>query len=151
MAKLIKFSSFKSDLKREYEGDWIAHPAYPGGAFHVSSFNKPEYEIAKDLLGQRIAREYRGKPRPTSAESQAFFGVLYAEHILHDWRGLEFPYSPELARECLPNPEYRLLYEVVEWCANQLAVVEVEFVEDAAKNSEQPSAGGSKGKQLATG
>ena len=149
--KIIKLSSLKADLARESAGDWIEYPLWAGAAFNVSSFHKPEYQTARDLLVARMSRESRGKKQPTGAETRAAYGELFCEHILHGWRGFDIVYTPDTAREILTDPAYRVIYDAVEWCAGQLALVEAEFVEDAGKNSEQPSAGGSKGKQLATG
>ena len=134
----IKLSSLKADLEREAKGDWIDYPDWPGVAFKVSSLHTPAYAMARDLLVQKFARKHKGKTPPPE-EFAPEVGRLYARHILHGWRGLDIEYSPEVALETLCDPAYRLVVAAVEWCAAQLAQVDAEFVEDAAKNSAAPS------------
>ncbi len=146
----VKLSSLKADLKREEEGDWIDYPDWPGVRFKVSSINKPAYTIARDLLLQKMARKSKGKPQDRNKTTPEF-GRLYAEHILHDWEGFDEPYTPELARQHLTDPAYRDLVFAVEWCAAKIGEVDAEFLEDAGKNSEPPSAGGLKDSASTTG
>jgi hypothetical protein len=136
----IKLSSVKADLAREEKGDWIAYPDWPGVEFNVSSLHLPAYQTARDLLLQRLAKKYPRKPTPR-AETTVEFGKLYSEHILHGWKGLDVEYSPDTARDILINPEYRNVVAAVEWCAAKVSDVELEFIEEASKNSERPSAG----------
>lgn len=135
----VKLNSIKADLQREAKGDWIEYPDWPGVSFNVSSLLLPAYRIDRDLLGQRLSRQYKGKPIPPEVVTTEI-GKLYHKHILHDWRGFDEPYSRELAGQMLPDPEYRNIVAAVEWCAAKVSDVDVEFIEDAAKNSERPSA-----------
>jgi len=140
-AKVLKLSSLKADRAREIEGEWIDAPELGEGvAFHVSSLHKPDYQTARDLLLQSFARDYKGKPVPPDVRDAAF-GKLYAEHILHDWRGFDVGYTAELARETLSDPDHRRVINAVEACAAKVGVRDAEFVEVAAKNSARPSAG----------
>src|SRR6185369_6032337 len=104
----------------------------------VSSLMFPAYRVERDLVGQKLARRFKGKPIPPDV-MQVEVGKLFAKHILHGWEGLDVPYSKEKAEELLTDPSYRLLVSAVEWCGAKLADVDVEFIEDAAKNSERPS------------
>ena len=137
----IKLSSLKADLAREEKGDWIEYPDWPGVEFNVSSLHLPAYATARDLLVQRMAKKYGRNPVPRE-EMAVEHGALYAEHILHGWRGLDIEYTPEVARETLTNIEFRNVIAAVEWCAAKVSEVEIEFVKEAGKNSEPPSAGG---------
>jgi len=130
----VKLSSLKADLVRESVGDWVPYPQWPGVRFRVSSLNKPEYVTARDSLMQRLAR--------TKSDAAVEFGRLYAEHILHEWDGLDEAYTPELAHHTLTNPEFREVVRAVEWCASRLAELNLEFVEKTGKNSAPPSGGG---------
>jgi hypothetical protein len=134
----VKLSSVKADLAREAKGDWVDFPDWPGVAFKVSSLLLPAYRIDRDLLGQRLARQHKGKPIPPDVLTTEV-GKLYQKHILHDWRGFDQAYSKELAGEMLVDPEYRAIVSAIEWCAAKIADIDVEFIEDAAKNSERPS------------
>jgi hypothetical protein len=136
----IKLSSLKADLQREEKGDWIEYPDWPGVEFNVSSLHLPAYTIARDLVLQRLARVYKGKPTPRDVIT-AEMGKLYAKHILHGWRGLDVAYSRDKADEILPDPEYRNIVAAVEWCAAKVSDVDLEFVEEAGKNSAAPSSG----------
>jgi hypothetical protein len=135
----VKLSSVAADLAAEEVGEWTASPTFPGVEYLVSSLNKPAYVTARDLSLQRLARRYKGKP-PPSAEITAEAGKLYCRHILHGWRGFDVPYAPEKALEILCDPAYRAVLQDVEWCASQVGQAEIEFVEDATKNSDAPSA-----------
>jgi hypothetical protein len=135
----VKLTSIAADLAKEEQGDWIGSPTLPGVEFLVSSLNKPAYVTARDLSLQRLARRYKGKP-PPPAEMSAEAGKLYCKHILHGWRGFDVPYSPEKALEILTDPAFRVMLQEVEWCAGQVGQAEVEFIEDAEKNSGAPSA-----------
>lgn len=146
----IKLASLKADLKREFDGDWVDYPIWEGVAFKVSSFNKPEYQTARDLALRKLAQKLGGKP-PSEIERRAVIGAVIAEHILHDWRGFDVAYSTDVATEYLTSAEGYHVYNAVEWCANQLTAVKIEFQEGAAGKSEQLSDGSSKGSKATAG
>jgi hypothetical protein len=137
----VRLSSIKADLDREQKGDWVEYPDWPGVSFNVSSLLIPAYRIDRDLLGQRLARQYKGKAIPPDVLTTEV-GKLFHKHILHNWKGFDKEYSKELASEMMADPEYRNLVEAVQYCANRLAETDLEFVEDAVKNSKRPSATG---------
>lgn len=116
----IKLASLKADLAREEAGDWVEYSEWPGVAFNVSSLHKPAYVTARDLLVQRTAKS---KAPADLAKVAAEFGRLYAEHILHNWRGLDEEYTLEKAKTCLTDPAYRDLVAAVEWCAAKIGEV----------------------------
>ncbi|RUM06816.1 hypothetical protein [Rhizobium chutanense] len=143
---VVKLSSLRADLKREAEGDWIAFPDWPGVEFHVSSLHLPEYQAARDDLLTRIARQAKapapkaGEEPPKKLDMKVELGKLYAKHLLHDWRGLDVPYSPETAMEIMSDPEYRNVVAAVEWCAGRMSEIDIQFAEGEVKNSGKPSA-----------
>jgi hypothetical protein len=134
----IKLASLAADLDRELKGDWVEYPEWPGVSFNVSSLMKPAYVTERDILLQRLARLHKGKP-PPAAEIAPEAGRLYCRHILHGWSGLDVEYSAETALEVMSDPAYRAVVLAVEWCAGQIAQLDVEFVEAEAKNSVAPS------------
>ena len=136
----VKFSSLKADLEREAKGDWIDYEEWPGAAFNVSSLHLPAYQTARDLMFKRLAKIYKGTIVPQTVMS-AELGKLYAKHILHGWRGFDVTYSADIALEMLSDPEYRNVVAAVEYCAGKVSDIDVEFVEEEAKNSGKPSAG----------
>lgn len=136
----VKLSSVKADLAREEKGDWIEYPDWPGVAFNVSSLHLPAYETARDLLFQRLARTYKKKSVPKQVQITEL-GKLYCNHILHNWRGLDEEYSPDTALRILSDPAFRNVVAAVEYCAAKVSEIDLEFVEEAEKNSGQPSGG----------
>lgn len=135
----VKLDSIASDIDREQEGDWIDYPDWPGVKFHVRSLNYPPYKIAREMLLQKLIRRHKGKPLPADVLTVEH-GKLYADHILLGWGGFDVAWSTDVARQNLTDPKHRKLVAAVEWCASQVGELEVEFIEDAEKNSAQPSA-----------
>ncbi|ODA94989.1 hypothetical protein BFX40_20390 [Mesorhizobium sp. SEMIA 3007] len=138
----IKLSSVKADLSREEKGDWIPSPDFPGVEFNVSSLHLPAYQTALTLMEQRLARAYKGVPVPPHIRTVEV-GKLLHKHILHDWRGFDEPYSEEVASGMMCEPEGRNFIAAVQNCAAMVSLTDVEFVEEAGKNSSRPSATGS--------
>lgn len=136
----IKLASLKADLERETKGDWVDYPDIPGLRLKVSSLFKPEYTTARDVVLKRLSAVYKNETIPQTVLS-AELGTLQARHILHDWDGLDVPYSQATAEKYLTDPAYRLLVSAVEWCAGKISEARIEYVEQDAKNSAKPSAG----------
>ena len=130
----VKFSSLAANTEKEAQGDWVDLPDLPGVYLKVRSFNDPKYRTARDMLLQRMARKFGRKPAPPD-ESEAEFGRLYAKFVLLDWKGFDIEYSPEAAREALSDPAFRDLRRHVEYAANQVGQVEIEFLDDALGES----------------
>lgn len=146
----VKLASLKANTAREIEGDWVPFPRLKGVRFHVSAFTKPSYRVARDELHQRVAKK-NGGTLPDVDEMRPHYAKLYVEEILHDWEGFDVDFSPEEAVKLLSDPEYRELFDAVEWCASQMSRIDVEYLEKSAGNSAPPSAGGSKAKAQTTG
>jgi hypothetical protein len=140
----IKLGSLRTDLRKERDGDWVDIPELPGVKLKVRSFNYPPYETARNLLVQKLTRQYGKKPIPTEV-LQPLFGELYAEHILVDWKGFDVAYSADVAQAELTEPSARDLRRHVEYAANHVADIEIAFTEEAAGNSEAVSGGRSNG------
>lgn len=136
----VKLESLRADLAKEAAGDWIDYPDWPGVAFNVRSLMSPAYVTARDMMIQRVRRKYPLGAPPTD-DLIAEAGKLYCTHILLDWRGLDIDYTPEKALETMTDPAYRAVTTAVEWCAGQVAKLDVKFVEDTTPKSGRPSAG----------
>lgn len=133
---VVKLASLRADLDKEAKGTWEqALDLIPDEdvSFLVSSIHLPAYTIARDLLFQRLARTYKKKPVPERVLI-AELGKLFADHLLHGWKGFDVEYTPEAALELLTDPANRLLVKAIESCAGKAGEVEMEFVEEAAKN-----------------
>lgn len=136
----VKLSSIRADLQREHEGDWVDIPDLPGVRLKVRAFSYGPYQIAKGLIEQKWARKYGKDPVPPDV-SERENGRLYAEHILLDWEGFDEAYSKERALEVLTDPAFRELNAHIRYAGSRLAAQDIQFTEDAAKNSAAPSAG----------
>jgi len=130
----LKLKSIQRDLGKERNGDWVEFPEWPGVAFKVKSLESPGYRAARDLVIRRLGNRSKGGEIPQD-DMQREIGTLYHQQILLDWRGLDEAYSSERALEVLTDPAYRQLFAAVTWCAQQVGASDMEFVEDAAKNS----------------
>lgn len=139
---MIKLNSVKANLKIEEEGEWIAipDPGWEGVELLVRSTETPSYRIKIGQLGRRLARQYQGKEIPPLV-LDAEQGKLYADELLRGWKGFDQDYTSELAADMLPTPEWRELRTRTLWAAGRVGVSRGDFVEQAAKNSETPSAG----------
>lgn len=138
----VKLSSLKVDLDRETKGDWMPSTEFPGVEFLVSSLHLPAYQTALQLQEQKWARAYKGAPVPPAVRTVAI-GKLLHRHILHDWRGLDVPYSKEEAEGIMCVPEGRNFIASVQNAAAMISLADQEFIEDEVKNSVSPSANGS--------
>lgn len=143
----IKLSSLKADLEKERKGTWqtaLAVIPDPDVQFLVSSIHLPAYTSARNMLLQRLARIHKNAA-PDEAVMTGI-GGLFAEHILHDWKGLAdddgnpVPFSRELAIKLLTDPANRELIRAVEQAAGEAGRIDVDFVEGEVKNSAKPSA-----------
>lgn len=130
--KLVKLSSLKANLDAEKNGKWIEYPAWPGVAFFVASPLNPDFRAARELAFQDLAKIYPFDP-PADKQREALMGC-YCDKILKDWRGFDEPLTEELKREVFFDPEYRPVAGAVIECSEQVARVEMAFVEDEAKN-----------------
>ncbi|KQU79847.1 hypothetical protein ASD00_36010 [Ensifer sp. Root31] len=136
----VKLASLRADLEREAKGDWIDYPDWPGVAFNVRSLHASSYVTKRDFMLQRLARKYKRKAPPAEVMAREA-GKIYCEEVLCGWRGLDVEYTPEIALETLTDPAFRDVVAAIEWCAGEVAQRTVEFVEEATKNSDRPSAG----------
>lgn len=130
---MLKLKSVKTDLKAEREGDWVPYPAWPGVKFKVKSLYSPEFQRERGLLLRKLAKKYGDDPVPADEMTQEM-GTLYADHILLGWEEIDEAYSPEQASKMLPDPEWRLLYAAVQYCADRVGTSEAEFIRADAKN-----------------
>jgi hypothetical protein len=140
----LKVSSIKRDLAKEDEGEWISIPEWAGVRFKVRSIASRDYQIAREMLLQKLGRQMGRSP--TTPEMEPALGKLVARHLLRGWEGIagddESPveYSPAQAIEYLCDPSMRELEQQVIWASTRVGEREVEFTADAVKNSAVPSA-----------
>lgn len=131
----VKLSSLKADVKKENEGDWVPFADWGDGevAFKVRGITYDGFTTKFDREAMRLAQKYGSESAPKS-ETEALYGRILAEEILLDWKGLDQPYSYDLAADLLSDPAYRDLRNAVQACAQRITRVKVEFVEASVKN-----------------
>lgn len=136
----VKLSSLRTDPNKRQDGEWIDIPDLPGVSFRVRGLTFKPYTVERDALVRRKLKSLNGKPWDND-ERNAAFGALYAKHILLEWKGLDEPYSPDTASDCLTDPAYWENFGAyVEWAAGRVGGAQVEFEDDAAGNSGKSSA-----------
>lgn len=130
---MLKLSSIKANLEKQYQAEWVDFPAWPGVRFNVCSVRLPAYHDAKDAAAKKLAKKYKGGKIPDD-ELRAIDGALLCSHLLHGWDGIDQEYSPEQAEVLLCDLEFSALYDAAMWCAISRASVDAEYVEDVIKN-----------------
>jgi hypothetical protein len=150
----IKLGSLAADLSKEREGEWIEPKEWPGlkpdkpmemtplpgVAFLVRSTNFPAYVTARQAALEDLKKDYPDDKVPADVAAR-IEGQLAVEHLLLNWRGFDIAYSADAVKTILAAEEHRVMRSMVYWCAGRVGKRQVEFVKDAAKNSEAPSAG----------
>lgn len=141
----INLGSIKRNLAAENEGEWIDVAEWPGVRLKVRSIGSKDYQIARELLVQKLTRSLARAP--TSPELEPMLGKLIATHLLRGWEGIvdgepEAPvaWTTDVGVDYLGNPEYRELEVQVLLAASRVGDRDAEFTRDAAKNSAAPSA-----------
>jgi len=150
----IKLGSLAADLSKEREGEWVEPKEWPGlkpdkpmemtplpgVAFLVRSTNFPAYVTARQVALEDLKKDYPDDKVPADVAAR-IEGQLAVEHLLLNWRGFDIAYSADAVKAILAAEEHRVLRSMIYWCAGRVGKRQVEFVKDAAKNSEAPSAG----------
>lgn len=121
------------------DAEWVDLNEVPGVSLLVRPIDYSPYTQDRTKLFQRLARAYKKEPVPDKVRATQL-GALYARHLLLGWKGFDVEYSQEEAENRLTDWSYRKLTSLVEWAASSLTDINAEMVEDAAKNSEVPSA-----------
>jgi hypothetical protein len=139
MAKVLNLQSIKLDLKAQNDGEWRPVPIWQGVRLKCRSLEYQPFKRAREDLLARLARRYDPDPAPEEIWLMEF-GALLAEHILLDWDGFGDAYNDDLAAGLLCDPAWKLLRDAVLSIATSVGRRELEFVEQAEKNSDASSA-----------
>ncbi|ACL59903.1 hypothetical protein [Methylobacterium nodulans] len=125
----MKLKAFKTNSALLEQGRWVDDIPESGNLrLRVRGLGNVDYRTLLDRLVDAIPREKRLRgidPR----ERDRVTGEAMAQTILLDWDNLyeddaeqvKIPYSPELAKELLTNPDYARFYRAVLWAANLVA------------------------------
>lgn len=130
-----KLDSLKQDKKKTTDGEWIECPELGDGvALKVRSLDYVPFKVALRAAQMRFGRIYPGEKVAPPDEEDVKNGDLYAEHLLLDWRGLDVPYSPEVAKEVLTDVSHRALRAAVSASARQVGDMRAEQAKAVAGN-----------------
>lgn len=130
----IKLASIAVDLVAETKGAWVASDELPGVEFKVSALNLPAFVAARSNLYNRMIRQYKKAEEIPNDVMSSEMGALFAQHILHDWRGFDVPYDAESAAQTLTDPKFRPLVAAIQTCAGKVGAPDIDFIEEEVKN-----------------
>lgn len=141
----MKLSDIKVDVNRAEQGDWVSDvPELEGVRLKVRGLSNPDFQRVVDKLTAAVPRHKRVNGRIDPVERDRIGGQALAQTILLDWDGLTqedgsvLPYSPDLARKLLTEPEFRVFRDGVTWAAQQVADTRAVSTEEDGKNSPTP-------------
>lgn len=137
----MKLSERKIDPAKREDGAWVKDiPEWDELRLKVRGIDNKDWAKRSLALIQAVprARRVNGLQRD---DRERINGILLLDHALLDWRGLEDdegkpePYSKELARKYLTQPEYEPFRDAVMWAATVVAERGYAEIEADAKNS----------------
>jgi hypothetical protein len=153
----IKLESITSDTTAEREGAWIPINEWPGLKpdkpwemtptpgleFYVKSINDPSYKLALQKHAEAMEQEKVKYPDgivPFDIRD-AGEGKLIAENLLLGWKGFDETYSKDVAAKLLPRPAAKPIRDMITFCASKVGKRQIEFIEEAVKNSGKQQSG----------
>lgn len=144
----MKLSEIRVDSKRVEAGEWIKDiPDMGDLELLVRGIGNSDYQAMQTKLYMATPRAERTGGRLDNKAASRIQAQCLAATVLLDWKGVTdeqgepVPFAKETALNLLKNPDYVAFRDGVVWAAGQVGANRVEAIEDAAKNSETPSAG----------
>lgn len=137
----MKLSDIRIDVSRQEEGDWVENiPEFEGLRLKVKGLNNKSYrKLERQLMGQ-IPRAKRIGGTLDSEEQDKILATCLWQCCLMDWEGVTgddeqpLPYSKEMARKLLFDPEFRRFREAVVWASTIVVENRQADQEEIAKN-----------------
>ncbi len=137
--KKIK-KSYGTNLKTEVEGQWFELSLIEGAKVKVARAGNPEYKKAFKRLYKPYTKQLRrGKDVSADIEERIQTDVLI-DTLLKDWKGMpgengkEIPYSKELARDLVTDPELKELKEEILGFSEEFEAYQSQMETELAKN-----------------
>lgn len=136
----MKLSALKTDVAKLEAGQWVGEiPDMEGLELHVRGLGNTDYKRLFEKKADAVprARKLRGLQ---ADDRERIVGECLHEAILLDWRGLTdeagapIPFTSDLARDLVANPEYAKFRAAVVWAANLVSEEAGESIEAGAKN-----------------
>jgi hypothetical protein len=137
--KKIK-ASYGTDLEAEVEGKWFSLMLIDGVKVKVARINNPNYKKAFTRLYKPYVKQTMRGSSIDQAIQERIQTDLLIDTLLKDWSGMpgengvEVPYSKELARELVTDPELRELRDEILGFAEEFEAYQKEIVEELEKN-----------------
>ena len=136
----MKLSDLAIDLKIREEGDWVRDlPGYGELELKVRGSGNKDWARMEQKLLAAVPRQRR-KNGLEPDDRLRINALLCCECSLLDWRGIDdqdgnpVPYSKELAKKFLTDPQYENLVTACLVAASLVAEQRKEEIEDDAKN-----------------
>jgi len=124
----MKLSEITLDSERQEKGAWIGDvPELEGLKLLVRGINNSDWRRLQAKLIDTVPRKKRMSGRMDPDEADRIQSTCLLNACLLDWDGLEeddgkpIPFSKELARKLLFEPEYRKFRDGVIWAATVVA------------------------------
>lgn len=133
----IKISSLKVDTSKQDLGDWIEYNGWPEPVkFHVRGSDYKPYKTAMSEAFKPLLAKYKKFDRIPELERYRVEGEVIAEHLLLGWDdGIDVKYDNVFGKSVMTDIEYKKVRSAIEFCVMQVGEREVEYIEEAAKNS----------------
>ncbi len=138
--KAVK-KSYGTDLKAEVEGKWFPLAMIDGVEVKVARGGNPNYKKALRRLYKPFERQIRRNKPISPVEEDRIQLELLVGTLLLDWRGMpsevkgvEVPFSKEVARELLGDPELKELKDEVVGFSEEFEAFQIEDDEVLEKN-----------------
>lgn len=143
----MDLANIEVDLGKE---GWIKEiPEMDDLELHVAAWENTAFKKKRTAMVRARPRREREQGLPEMVLDQ-IHAICIAETILKDWKnvrlkGIEQPYSKELALKFLTNPAYPDFRDACIWAAKKVAKANAEAEEGALGNSAGSSPGGGNG------
>jgi hypothetical protein len=137
--KKIK-KSYGTDLKTSVEGKWFPMSMLEGVEVKVAKSGNPNYEKLAQKLYKPYQDQIRRRVSLSEGVTKRITTDLIVRTLLMDWRGMpgedgeEVPFSKEVARELLDDPELKEIREEILGFADNFSAFQMEADEDLEKN-----------------
>lgn len=139
--KKIK-KAYGTDQKLAVEGKWFDLSMLDGVKVKVAKSGNPNYEKLAQKLYKPYQDQIRRKITLSESVTKRITTELIVNTLLMDWQGMpgeqegtEAPFSKELARELLDDPELKEIREEILNFSDNFAAYQLESDEEKEKNS----------------
>lgn len=144
----MRLSELKIDAEKFEKGAWVDNiPDMGEVRLKVRGIGNADFRRLQTKLFDAEPRQYKVGGKLSPERQDAITAQCLANTVLIDWQGIldendqPIPYSREMAKELLTNPEFRRFRDGVIWAASVVADDVAIDTEEAGKNSRKPSSG----------